>query len=506
MKVDSSVHPSLFTLNGFHHPSINTRNRKGGGTAIFMRNHIAFTQPPELENTEFETSWAKLQIQKACIVICSCYVPPNSSREKQDNFLDYMTDCIVATQSYNPDILIVAGDVNGGNCWLAPESPHHSPVSPFEMKLKSVVETLSLTQLIDTATRIQGPTHNLRDIILIDNPQVVNRSGILPPFSNLDHFPVFASLAIPSHKSRTQPPVPVYDYANTDIDQLVDILSQTDWRAISEKDIDEAIDTLTMTLLNAADKCIPVKLVQKRANKPWVSSELRREMRKRDRLFRKARQTGDANAWTRWKKQRNLVTKLNRDLKGAKRSKTLDTLLHSKKDPHKYHTLLKDITGLKRKVQIPPLIIGDKIISEDTATADAFNAYFCEQTNIRVEDIHLNSLHDYLAHQPRTQCKFAHTNITPQEVLRCINKLDTSKACGPDSIPTKVLKLAAAYIAEPLSEIFNKSIREGKYPTLWKRATVKPVYKGKGSPSDIKTIAQSHYYPAFPKSLRRSCL
>ena len=159
MKVDTSVHPSLFTLNGFHHPSINARNRKGGGTAVFVRNHMAFTQLSALESNEFETSWMKIEIQKACIVVCSCYLPPNTNKEKQENFLDYLTDCIAEAQSYNPDVLIVAGDVNGGNCWLAPGSPNHSPISPFEIKLRSTTETLSITQLIDTATRIQGTTH-----------------------------------------------------------------------------------------------------------------------------------------------------------------------------------------------------------------------------------------------------------------------------------------------------------------------------------------------------------
>ena len=184
-------------------------------------------------------------------------------------------------------------------------------------------------------------------------------------------------------------------------------------------------------------------------------------MRKRDRLFRKARQTGHDSDWTKWKKQRNLVTKLNRELKCDQRRKKVDMLLQSKKDPHKYHTLLKDIAGFKRKDQIPPLISDGKILSEETTKADAFNAYFCEQTNIKVNNFHLDSLQEYLTNQPRTRHKFAHTSITLQEVLRYINKMDSSKACGPDKIPTKVLKMGAAYIAEPLSEIFNKSVREG---------------------------------------------
>ena len=34
MKVDATVHPSLFSLNGFHAPALKTRTRKGGGVAV----------------------------------------------------------------------------------------------------------------------------------------------------------------------------------------------------------------------------------------------------------------------------------------------------------------------------------------------------------------------------------------------------------------------------------------------------------------------------------------
>ena len=96
-----------------------------------------------------------------------------------------MIDSIAATQKYNPDIRILAGDVKGGNCWLPQGSGHHKPISSFERKLKSTTEALSLTQPIKNATRIQGQIQNLRDIILIVNPQAVTLSGLLPPFQRL---------------------------------------------------------------------------------------------------------------------------------------------------------------------------------------------------------------------------------------------------------------------------------------------------------------------------------
>ena len=93
--------------------------------------------------------------------------------------------------------------------------------------------------------------------------------------------------------------------------------------------------------------------------------------------------------------------------------------------------------------------------------------------------------------------------FTPQEILNVINGLDASKACGPDKLPTRFLKMVAIYIAEPLAKLFNKSLSAGKYPTLWKNANVKPVFKGKGSPSDIKNYRPISLLPCVSKILEK---
>ena len=48
----------------------------------------------------------------------------------------------------------------------------------------------------------------------------------------------------------------------------------------------------------------------------------------------------------------------------------------------------------------------------------------------------------------------------------------------------KFLKLTAIIIANPLAQLFNKSLSLGIYPDDFKTAIVKPIFKKKGSPSD----------------------
>ena len=56
-------------------------------------------------------------------------------------------------------------------------------------------------------------------------------------------------------------------------------------------------------------------------------------------------------------------------------------------------------------------------------------------------------------------------------------KYDTSKACGPDHITPKLLKLSAEFISGPLSQLFNQSMSSGTLPKDWTTANIVPIYK-----------------------------
>lgn len=499
LKIDSTVHPSLYCLDQFHPPVTKIRTRKGGGVGIYIRDSLPFSHLPHLENDEFETTWAKIKIYKFTLIICCCYLPPQINAEKLTAFLDYLSDSVSEAQRLLPDAIIVAGDLNAGNCWLPLESTKHSPITSFELNLKTTSETLSLSQLIRTATRIQHDTYNIRDLIFINREDIVIDSGILPPFSTLDHLPTFLALSLQRPSIDHGTVKTIWDYKSTNIEAFVQTLSGTRWDLIVEKDVDEAVSALTTTILEAASQWIPTKQIAFKKNKPWFTSELRREMRKRDRLFKIAKRSQRVPDWTRWRHQRNLVTSINRRLKNENVKIKVSKLLETKSDPFKYHSTLKNITGFKRSNVMPPLIVNDHILSGDAEKASVLNSYFCEQTDITVTQRNIEHLRWYTSGHPVTPHVLEFEEISSREVLKAINNLDSSKACGPDKLPAKMLKMTAAFIAEPLSKILNKSIIEGRYPSLWKKATVKPVFKGKGSPSELKNYRPISLLPCMSK-------
>ena len=77
---------------------------------------------------------------------------------------------------------------------------------------------------------------------------------------------------------------------------------------------------------------------------------------------------------------------------------------------------------------------------------------------------------------------------TVKYIVYCIRSsrieiLNPNKASGPGGISNKMLKPVAKEISVPLSILFNRSFREGKFSELWKRSNIIPLPK-KGDNSD----------------------
>jgi hypothetical protein len=79
----------------------------------------------------------------------------------------------------------------------------------------------------------------------------------------------------------------------------------------------------------------------------------------------------------------------------------------------------------------------------------------------------------------------------PSQVWFLLSTLNTSKSTVPGDFPAKLSKLFAAYLAEPLTDIINTSVRRGEYPRIYKFEVCTPVPKRypTTSTSDLRNIS-----------------
>uniref|UniRef100_A0A0P4VWZ9 Reverse transcriptase domain-containing protein n=1 Tax=Scylla olivacea TaxID=85551 RepID=A0A0P4VWZ9_SCYOL len=64
------------------------------------------------------------------------------------------------------------------------------------------------------------------------------------------------------------------------------------------------------------------------------------------------------------------------------------------------------------------------------------------------------------------------------QIKKMLEELDVRKAMGPDHINGWILKECREQMEEPIWDIINSLLREGKVPREWKRANIVPIYKG----------------------------
>ena len=73
--------------------------------------------------------------------------------------------------------------------------------------------------------------------------------------------------------------------------------------------------------------------------------------------------------------------------------------------------------------------------------------------------------------------QFSLSYATEDTIPRILLSLDISNGTGYDTLPPKIIKLAAPVIVTPLTKIINLSISVSKYPDMMKEACITSVFK-----------------------------
>ena len=173
---------------------------------MYVRNNLPVKRLPNLEISGVEWIWCLVKVNHATLIICSIYIPPNLSSEQYSLVTSKLSESISAAQIYCPDNIIILGDFNAGNTFLDSKFSNHSPLIPYENRLHDEILSSNLEQLINEPTRHieSSGIANLRDLILVSNMLMVESSGVLPPFSKIDHTPIFVALRIEAPSISTQ--------------------------------------------------------------------------------------------------------------------------------------------------------------------------------------------------------------------------------------------------------------------------------------------------------------
>ena len=422
------------------------------------------------------------------MLLGTCYVPPNSSN---DVWVDLETSLELASSDNRIDHIILNGDFNDNQ------------FDPRNTKVKSLLSQFSLSQMIDEPTHFTENSSSCIDLIMTNNVNSLLYTSVGPPLLNQTRFhcPVIGVLNAPKSRQKSLKRK-IWLYDRGDYDAFNNILTETNWDLLfHSEDINVITEKVTGCILQAAEKTIPSRIVTIRKGGPrWLSTHIRREIRKKNRIHKKAKRYNNPSDWSKFRKIRNKVTDLVRTAKDDYNNTLIKKLVNENSSGSNWWNIAKQITGFKgEESNIPPLLINDSIIFDETDKATEFNRFFVTQSAI--DDSNRRLPHSNFNPIPIAE-HIDNIILQESEVEDILITLNPSKASGPDLINPRLLKSSATIIKYPLCKLFNLSLEKAIYPIQWKKANVTPVYKC-DKPNDIKNYRPISLLSVISKVMER---
>lgn len=436
------------------------RNEFGGGVILAFREGLVASQI-EAPESDAEEVWAQVQIKnQPPLKICSFYRPPGSGP-------DPIIELNKTTEHINrngKNHIIVAGDFNCGHIdWKTCSVNPRAPEADAHHHLIDYMNDQSLTNIQHQSTRV----HNNLDLYLTSIPSLVKEYDVVPGLS--DHDMVVIDSEISPMFSHSKPrKIPLHHKANWEqIKKEANDFASDFSRNHSSLSVNENWLNIKGFLRHTLEENIPSKMKTRKNRLPWLNTALLRNIKKKKRLFRKAKKSKSESDWNNYK---IFAKSVKKELRYAHR-KHMETTLEKAIEEGNSKPFWGYIKARKKDAGgIAPLKVNGELECTSQGKAEVLSKQF---TSVFTKDKGDKLPETCGAPQPT----IAPLQINEKGVMKLLEKLKPSKAPGPDGIPNRLLKELAQELAGPLTLLFNQSIKEGEVPKDWKKANIAPIYK-----------------------------
>lgn len=452
--------------------------QRGGGVLIALHDSIKCKRRLDLE-LESECIWLEVFCDRGeRLLVCTYYISPETHASEFRNILNTIETTVISHSDHH---FLVTGDFNApGISWETQRVSQAShPISP---KCDFLFDFISFTSL-QQCNLIRNSCGNVLDLCLTSLEAVdVSRSNtnLVKP----DKF--HPSLHISLHNVSLlhySPPVCTpgsssYDFARGDYIGLFHFLSNTDWSPIANlNDVDEQTDFFTEVVHDGLRSFVPRKF-EKKGNFPrWFSAELKRALGRKNRAHKQAKKTGQE----RWQNEFRQLRSLCKCLVRRDRSNYIAAVeADATRNAKAFWGHVRSQTCKNSPGNINLIDERGESISD---VANAFARQF--------RSTYGNNSAACPPPQSLGYCKNSEVLVSESLVLKALKQLKSSFSCGPDGIPSAVLKAFGDILVPVLTCIFQTSLKSGKFPARWKNARVVPVFKtgSKLDPTNYRPIS-----------------
>ena len=460
---------------------------KGGGACIYVKDYLTskvivsnITRPDGIEDV-----WVSVQCRKLpSIIIGSIYRHPKTP---QDTF-EYLNEIIKIMCLKNKN-LYVLGDLNDN-------------LLSSGNKLTAIFSSNRLQQIIEKPTRVTPQSATLLDILATNKLNTIIHKDVIPNVI-ADHDLITAAINITKPKRNTVIKTLRHlgAYSNDALCNALLTETPTLNKIHLTDDVDTQVNILTSTFTNCLDRCAPIVTKEiKRPPAPWINDDIRSAMAARNALqLRLKIDRNNESLQEQYKLERNRV---KAKLRNAEQEYYREQFHSNRGNSAATWKIIKNIVPNKKSTN------NNNFESEnELERAEEFNELFVNvgkrtfektQNNQNITNPNL----DYPLGNGNYENFFRAKPVDVNTVILTLKHLKNSNSAGSDGIALRYIKDSLPVIINYITIIINTSIVTGKFPSLWKHATVIPIFKN-GDRNDINNYRPIPLLPILSKAFEK---
>jgi ribonuclease P/MRP protein subunit RPP40 len=455
--LDDSLPSSSYNVEGYTAYFNNREGKSGGGVAVYVSNTVISRQCVcAVPNTDcYNICAVVIGSGPSKLLLVTVYRAPSAPTSDTENLCEQLDGMMVKLQN-----IVLVGDFNvPGENWATSSSAGNSSGGIIH----KFAEEHGLTQIAHQSTRNDA----LLDLIFVSNTFLNSIITNLGPIGDSDHSAQLLVLARPMVNQNNRRVRSVVDY-----DRLNAQLRNIDW-TVEFHGCTSAEDyaTLFTNLLHSiVASCTTSRHLSRRTRLP---KHIVRLLRAKRTAWLKAQATGDRRLFEAARKTAKAAIR-------AHRRNQEQRLVYSNS-----RSAFFSYINQKTRSHHPAISI---CVDEDCVTDQQAADIFATQFSSNFSATAGNVQPPVTPTSSRSHLSFNSTEAAVLEAL--VSSPNTNSS--PDGISFKLLKAVSANLARPLNIIFQHSLFDGVFPSIWKHAVVTPLYKGRGdrsSPSSYRPIS-----------------
>ena len=430
-----------------------------GGVAIYVKDCYEAKFLASSEGVYGRPEFLLVEVLiKTVKILCVCiYRPPH---------VGYMEDFTSVLFEYigNYKYCFVSGDVNAR--FGSGSAETQNVIDHFQL--------CNLTFIPFQPTFHSGQCNSSLDVIASNCHDLLIKSGQLdaPGFSHHDLLFAIFNLATPRVSGKKN--VTYRDFKNLDVNSLLMEANTMNWEKIYKiNNVDDKVSLLNSMMIELMDKYAPCKTVKvKNYDEPWITRDLKNGIKQRDKLWKVYRRSGKQEDFEAFRRIRNKVKQNNRNAKIRYFNETFSTSNNSKYIWSKVRSL--GIGG--RESNSIPVVNVNELVN-----------HYANVSSVKFPEEVATCISEYCNQQGLCSDKdkeFHFKYVVPDEICEAVSSIK-SQAKGVDLVPVVFIKACLPVILPVLEHLFNYSLQNSQYPSVWKQAQILPIPKTK-QPKECK--------------------